>query len=53
MFFHPPPPHLAGRKIAIDASMCIYQFLIAVRQDGNLLQNEEGETTRFGTPQFH
>lgn len=29
--------------------MCIYQFLIAVRQDGNLLQNEEGETTRFGT----
>ncbi|KAF3836072.1 hypothetical protein F7725_028630 [Dissostichus mawsoni] len=34
-----------GRKIAIDASMCIYQFLIAVRQDGNLLQNEDGETT--------
>uniref|UniRef100_A0A8C2Z4K4 Flap structure-specific endonuclease 1 n=1 Tax=Cyclopterus lumpus TaxID=8103 RepID=A0A8C2Z4K4_CYCLU len=26
-----------GRKIAIDASMCIYQFLIAVRQDGNVL----------------
>lgn len=37
----------AGRKIAIDASMCIYQFLIAVRQDGNLLQNEDGETTRY------
>ncbi len=37
---------LAGRKIAIDASMCIYQFLIAVRQDGNVLQNEDGETTR-------
>jgi len=36
----------AGRKIAIDASMCIYQFLIAVRQDGNVLQNEDGETTR-------
>ncbi|XP_043914536.1 flap endonuclease 1 [Protopterus annectens] len=34
-----------GRKVAIDASMCIYQFLIAVRQDGNVLQNEEGETT--------
>ncbi|XP_078063678.1 flap endonuclease 1, partial [Mustelus asterias] len=34
-----------GRKIAIDASMSIYQFLIAVRQDGNVLQNEEGETT--------
>ncbi|NP_001080984.1 flap endonuclease 1-B [Xenopus laevis] len=34
-----------GRKVAVDASMCIYQFLIAVRQDGNMLQNEEGETT--------
>uniref|UniRef100_A0A3B3I1G6 Flap structure-specific endonuclease 1 n=1 Tax=Oryzias latipes TaxID=8090 RepID=A0A3B3I1G6_ORYLA len=34
-----------GRKIAIDASMCMYQFLIAVRQDGNVLQNEDGETT--------
>jgi flap endonuclease-1 len=34
-----------GRKIAIDASMCIYQFLIAVRQEGNNLANEEGETT--------
>lgn len=37
----------AGRKIAIDASMCIYQFLIAVRQDGNVLQNDDGETTRY------
>lgn len=37
---------LFGRKIAIDASMCLYQFLIAVRQqDGNMLTNEEGETT--------
>ncbi|XP_069044219.1 flap endonuclease 1 [Lepisosteus oculatus] len=34
-----------GRKIAIDASMSIYQFLIAVRLDGNVLHNEEGETT--------
>ena len=35
-----------GRKIAIDASMCIYQFLIAVRQeDGGNLTNENGETT--------
>jgi flap endonuclease-1 len=34
-----------GRKIAVDASMCIYQFLIAVRQEGNALTNEEGETT--------
>lgn len=34
-----------GRKVAVDASMCIYQFLIAVRQDGSQLTNEEGETT--------
>ena len=34
-----------GRKVAVDASMCIYQFLIAVRQEGNMLTNEEGETT--------
>jgi flap endonuclease-1 len=34
-----------GRKIAVDASMSIYQFLIAVRQEGNALTNEEGETT--------
>lgn len=37
---------LFGRKIAIDASMSIYQFLIAVRQqDGQQLMNEAGETT--------
>ena len=36
---------LFGRKVAIDASMSIYQFLIAVRTDGNNLQNEQGETT--------
>ncbi|KJA17991.1 hypothetical protein HYPSUDRAFT_169773 [Hypholoma sublateritium FD-334 SS-4] len=37
---------LFGRKVAIDASMSIYQFLIAVRQqDGQMLQNEAGETT--------
>ncbi|KAI9007563.1 PIN domain-like protein [Phycomyces nitens] len=35
-----------GRKVAIDASMCIYQFMIAVRQqDGRVLTNEDGETT--------
>uniref|UniRef100_A0A0B6ZKH0 Flap endonuclease 1 n=1 Tax=Arion vulgaris TaxID=1028688 RepID=A0A0B6ZKH0_9EUPU len=34
-----------GRKVAIDASMSIYQFLIAVRQDGSQLTNEDGETT--------
>lgn len=35
-----------GRKIAVDASMSIYQFLIAVRQEANMLTNSEGETTR-------
>jgi len=35
-----------GRKIAIDASMSIYQFLIAVRAEGSQLTNEAGETTR-------
>ena len=35
-----------GRKVAIDASMSIYQFLIAVRQrDGDQLMSESGETT--------
>jgi flap endonuclease-1 len=38
---------LFGRKVAIDASMSIYQFLIAVRsKDGELLTNEQGDTTR-------
>lgn len=37
---------LSGRKVAIDASMSLYQFLIAVRQqDGQQLTNENGETT--------
>lgn len=35
-----------GRKVAIDASMSIYQFLIAVRSEGQTLMNESGETTR-------
>ncbi|ODQ68519.1 flap endonuclease 1 [Nadsonia fulvescens var. elongata DSM 6958] len=35
-----------GRKVAIDASMSLYQFLIAVRQqDGGQLTNENGDTT--------
>ncbi|KAK9248677.1 PIN domain-like protein [Lipomyces tetrasporus] len=35
-----------GRKVAIDASMSLYQFLIAVRQqDGQQLMSETGETT--------
>jgi flap endonuclease-1 len=38
--------NLFGRKVAIDASMSLYQFLIAVRsQDGMNLQNENGDTT--------
>ncbi|KAL7423360.1 Elongation of fatty acids protein 2 [Cryptotrichosporon argae] len=37
---------LFGRKVAIDASMSIYQFLIAVRQqDGQMLMNEAGDVT--------
>lgn len=38
--------NLFGRKVAIDALMCLYQFLIAVRQsDGAQLTSEDGETT--------
>ena len=37
---------LFGRKIAVDASMSIYQFLIAVRQLGEgQLTNDSGEVT--------
>ncbi|KAK1291335.1 Flap endonuclease 1 [Acorus calamus] len=37
-----------GRKIAIDASMSIYQFLIVVGRVGSeLLTNEAGDVTRF------
>ncbi|KAF7991138.1 hypothetical protein HCN44_002700 [Aphidius gifuensis] len=34
-----------GRKITIDASMCHYQFLIAVRSEGSQLTSTYGETT--------
>lgn len=34
-----------GRKVAIDASMCLYQFLIAVRSEGQQLTSVDGETT--------
>jgi flap endonuclease-1 len=45
--------NLFGRKVAIDASMSIYQFLIAVRQrDGEMLMNDAGETTRSGRVLF-
>lgn len=34
------------RKVAIDASMSLYQFLIAVRQEGGAqLTSDSGETT--------
>ncbi|TYH76751.1 hypothetical protein ES332_D04G108700v1 [Gossypium tomentosum] len=37
-----------GRKIVIDASMSIYQFLIVVGRMGTeMLTNETGEVTRF------
>ncbi|CRL04575.1 CLUMA_CG017644, isoform A [Clunio marinus] len=34
-----------SRKIAIDASMCLYQFLIAVRAEGAQLTSASGEPT--------
>ncbi|MCL4117301.1 UNVERIFIED_CONTAM: hypothetical protein GTU68_013527 [Idotea baltica] len=34
-----------GRKVAVDASMSLYQFLIAVRSEGNVLTASDGETT--------
>lgn len=34
-----------GRKVAVDASMSLYQFLVAVRQEGNMLTNADGEVT--------
>lgn len=36
-----------GRKVAVDASMSLYQFLIAVRSDGAQLTGIDGETTRY------
>lgn len=40
-----------GRKIAIDASMSLYQFLIAIRQEGNQLLTDSGDTTRSESQQ--
>ncbi|BES88425.1 Flap endonuclease 1 [Nesidiocoris tenuis] len=34
-----------GRKVAIDASMSLYQFLIAVRSEGQMLTSTDGEPT--------
>ncbi|XP_054164803.1 flap endonuclease 1-like [Oppia nitens] len=36
---------LFGRRVAIDASMSIYQFLIAIRNKEQLMTNDSGETT--------
>lgn len=38
---------LFGRKIAIDASMAIYQFLIAIRQQStsSVMVNDQGKDT--------
>jgi len=41
-----PLNYYHGRKIAIDASMFLYQFMIAVRtEDGKAFTNESGEET--------
>lgn len=37
--------HYFGRKVAVDASMSLYQFLIAVRSEGAQLTSIDGETT--------
>jgi flap endonuclease-1 len=44
-----------GRTVAIDASMCLYQFLVAVRQAGGhgSLTNSEGEVTSHLQGFFH
>ena len=34
-----------GRRIAIDASMSLYQFLVAIRYSNHVLTNEAGEAT--------
>lgn len=39
------PQQLFGRKIAIDASMCIYQLLVAVRMGADNLTNDDGTVT--------
>ena len=42
-----------GRRVAIDASMCIYQFLVAVRSEGAQLTNAAGETTSHLSGMFY
>jgi hypothetical protein len=46
-------PQFFGRKIAIDASMSLYQFMIAVRYDGaHTLTDADGETTSYEQSDF-
>ena len=43
-----------GRKIAIDVSMSLYQFLVALRDEGgNQLTNEKGEIVSHLTGMFY
>lgn len=42
-----------GRKIAIDASTSIYQFLVAVRQEENALTNSDGVVTSHLNGMFY
>ena len=39
--------YVTGRVVAIDASMSLYQFLIAVRTGDGVLTSTDGETTRW------
>ena len=45
--YHSQKSFFAGRKVAVDASMCLYQFLIAVRTSDGVLTSSDGEETRF------
>ncbi|EQB62347.1 flap endonuclease-1 [Vairimorpha apis BRL 01] len=42
-----PISYYSNKKIAIDASMFIYQFLIAVRADGSALMGEDSITSHL------
>lgn len=42
-----------GRRIAIDASTCLYQFLVAIRMRSDLMVNGSGETTSHLIGFFH
>lgn len=42
-----------GRKIAIDASTSLYQFLVAIRTRSDLMVNSSGEDTSHLIGFFH